>query len=386
MVEASRREGVIEDDEIEDDDYIFHTSSVERGISIAVILLILWLYLSTLYFVMIPWLIDGYRYPEVGDAGRKSAFIAFLFYNFLCLMTLWSMVMAGFTDPGGIPAGFAVKDAAEANDDRRVCRKCFKLKPDRCHHCRHCKRCILRMDHHCPWIGNCVGYRNHGHFLRFLTYATLSCAFGLLAIAVRLFRGYLWYPFPSTLSSYYFGPEYAPDELNQMQIIISVMNGIFVLCILLMLSILFFYQWYLCLQNMTTIEQLEYESCLSANIRRLSNPRPVVFPYKLGWRRNLDVILGHRRWAWPWPLLSDWQLEGQGNGIFFEKEEGVDPEWPPKMDLSGDDGDEEQHPKASRSDPLLPRRERFRRGSEGYMIPVGEIGVKFHESHSTTNL
>lgn len=35
----------------------------------------------------------------------------------------------------------------------RFCRKCRILKPDRAHHCSNCGRCVLKMDHHCPWLG-----------------------------------------------------------------------------------------------------------------------------------------------------------------------------------------------------------------------------------------
>jgi len=58
---------------------------------------------------------------------------------------------------------------------RRHCKWCGKYKPDRCHHCRVCKACILKMDHHCPWIYNCVGFANYKFFFLLLLYSMSDC-------------------------------------------------------------------------------------------------------------------------------------------------------------------------------------------------------------------
>ncbi|EKE36965.1 hypothetical protein ENUP19_0265G0018 [Entamoeba nuttalli] len=51
---------------------------------------------------------------------------------------------------------------------RTFCHKCKFSRPLRVHHCRKCDRCVERFDHHCSWIGNCVGSNNRKIFYTFL--------------------------------------------------------------------------------------------------------------------------------------------------------------------------------------------------------------------------
>uniref|UniRef100_V5HVC4 Palmitoyltransferase n=2 Tax=Ixodes ricinus TaxID=34613 RepID=V5HVC4_IXORI len=59
----------------------------------------------------------------------------------------------------------------------RYCEKCHLIKPDRAHHCSVCGKCILKMDHHCPWVNNCVSFTNYKHFILFLAYSLIYCLF-----------------------------------------------------------------------------------------------------------------------------------------------------------------------------------------------------------------
>lgn len=63
------------------------------------------------------------------------------------------------------------------NGSLRYCDKCLIIKPDRAHHCSVCGTCVLKMDHHCPWVNNCVNFTNYKYFVLFLGYGLLYCIY-----------------------------------------------------------------------------------------------------------------------------------------------------------------------------------------------------------------
>lgn len=69
---------------------------------------------------------------------------------------------------------------------RRTCTKCECVKPPRAHHCSICGYCVLAMDHHCPWMNNCIGLYNMKAFLLFNFYTTLTGLYSSIRTLVEI--------------------------------------------------------------------------------------------------------------------------------------------------------------------------------------------------------
>lgn len=227
-------------------------------------------------------------------------------------LALWSYHQGVVTDPGGIPDSWVhvpedgmvfVEKKKKNGGGLRFCSKEHKYKPDRAHYCSALGRNILRMDHYCPWLGNCVGHGNQKHFVLFLFYTVLSVNLVDLSILRALF----------CVGGFSGGHT------------IMMAHGAFLSTLLASVLTPFFgFHCWLLANNMTTIEYCEKRGRNSA----------YVSPYDNGIARNLASVLGDSFLLWPLPIGSP-----PDDGLNWTAGEGLDP-WmlsDDEDDMSGGD-------------------------------------------------
>lgn len=133
-----------------------------------------------------------------------GTFCVIVFNLIVFLMTV-SHMRAVLSDPGIVPLPktgldfsdlHAGRSIPNTKDGWSVCNKCETYRPPRAHHCRICRRCVRKMDHHCPWINNCVGELNQKYFIQFLFYVGMASCYATTMVIVS------WVLDPSVTSTY----------------------------------------------------------------------------------------------------------------------------------------------------------------------------------------
>eukprot|EP01028_Stygiella_incarcerata_P011379 TRINITY_DN642_c0_g1_i1.p1 TRINITY_DN642_c0_g1~~TRINITY_DN642_c0_g1_i1.p1 ORF type:complete len:189 (+),score=35.66 TRINITY_DN642_c0_g1_i1:628-1194(+) len=174
----------------------------------------------------------------------------------------------------------------------RYCRICLLEKPDRAHHCSSCGRCVLKMDHHCVWVGGCVGFCNYKYFFLFIMYIGITGIIGSLLMMRGIFE---------TASSDDSG-ESGADVAIMMNAMMQLVFGI-----TLLLFTLFHLK--MVLSNQTTIEIMEKKR------NRIALHGSNFNPFDLGWRENFRQVFGVRPWQWFLPTRKSCY----GDGITFPR-------------------------------------------------------------------
>ena len=157
----------------------------------------------------------------------------------------------------------------------KICKYCKEIKPLRTHHCSLCDICVIKMDHHCPWINNCVGQNNQRYFLLFLFHS--FCYTFLVTIL--------------TLPILLFHKKYSQNDteviITKNKVNMREIKYISILGIVSLIVEIFFcgWNWFLAVNGQTTLEFWASKTDYKFN--------EGIVNFSFGnWKKNLFYIFG----------------------------------------------------------------------------------------------
>ena len=178
----------------------------------------------------------------------------------LCCLQIIFLLSASVREPGVIPRLSPISQQSthlhhltmDNFENLEYCRICNIFKLPRTKHCRYCDSCISGFDHHCPWIGSCIGVRNYHLFFLLL----LSVVSGSLYINYTCIK--------STIL----------NRINASKILHSSILIRFSFVVILLFSVFIsilvgaflVFHCYLCCTQQTTQEFLKGKSCSNSGI------------------------------------------------------------------------------------------------------------------------
>jgi len=151
-----------------------------------------WTAMKTYCLILIPSVLfiasPGVDFADRGDAWPIAV---------SCVLLVLTSILMGFTafvDPGVIPRNPEPEDesarlprslgviATGQQIELKFCYTCRIFRPPRCAHCSICNNCVELFDHHCGWVGTCIGKRNYRQYTLFL-YALSSLTLFICAMS-----------------------------------------------------------------------------------------------------------------------------------------------------------------------------------------------------------
>ncbi|CAE7239113.1 PAT16 [Symbiodinium sp. CCMP2592] len=227
----------------------------------------------------------GDIYASVSYAGLSWTSPHALTFRGTFVLAAISWQRAVVEDPGRVPEDWRISSSGQPifekegglhfpkkrtspGGRRYFCRKEGKFRPERAHFCSVLDRNVLRMDHYCVWLANCVGYHNHKYFYLALFYSAVASTVGN-AVLVQAFLH--------------------PSHLPVVHRVILLPGTLLSSLLLAMLWPYLGFHTFLIGRNLTTIEFLETRDLF-----------PGFSKYDEGLYSNIQCVLGD---SWPLWLL-----------------------------------------------------------------------------------
>jgi hypothetical protein len=171
----------------------------------------------------------------------------------------------------------------------KYCKNCEVLRNNiRTHHCSVCKKCVIKMDHHCPFVYNCVGFKNQKFFILFLFYATVSLFYFLTCMAIKFYYK-LTIVVPTRPS------------FRTYDIILFIIHGIITTPVTIAILILLLDQLRNLKTNLTIIERYKQSSLKIVSKDYGINDWRWFHDY--GFKNNFKEIMGDKYYEWFIPVL-----------------------------------------------------------------------------------
>ena len=145
----------------------------------------------TFFLYSIPYIFSIIFFLKLGPQKLYLNIIYIIISSILYIIHFYAMIKGGCTDPGILPrqnhdiyyttSKSSMKYKINGHIFRlNYCYSCYLYRPPRTSHCAVCDNCVERFDHHCLWLGNCIGKKNYKYFYTLLGSLNINAIFQII--------------------------------------------------------------------------------------------------------------------------------------------------------------------------------------------------------------
>ncbi len=246
--------------------FICHNKIILGGKYYHMIISLILITFPTILFISIMFKINNY-------STIVLAIITILIY----IPIIYCLFMGGCLEPGLVKRNneYAFYDNRKSVIKMNIkghmlslnyCYTCFHFRPPRTSHCAECDNCVENFDHHCLWLGTCVGKRNYKYFYYLISSITILSLISL-ASCIYYIINYL---------KIYLNKE-KNKELLIIIVSLCIVGFISLMFLIFFLIKLFFLHSYLVITGLTFYEYIKKKYFVTLDIK----------PYSKGCLRNI---------------------------------------------------------------------------------------------------